>query len=86
MFLFIVRLQFDVSLFIVRLQFHVIFVSVLCSQAPQPPPNFSDTYIVKGTLYVPYAEIREPFYVWYDLKLGASRIDYYGGEHVIDLL
>jgi len=43
------------------------------------PPNFSDTYVVKGTLYIPYAEIREPFYAWYDLKLGSSRIDYYGG-------
>jgi hypothetical protein len=44
------------------------------------PPDFSDTYTVKGTLYIPYAEIREPFYSWYDLKLGSSRIDYYGGE------
>jgi hypothetical protein len=44
------------------------------------PPEFSDTYTVKGTLYIPYAEIREPFYSWYDLKLGSSRIDYYGGE------
>jgi len=44
------------------------------------PPNFSDTYTVKGTLYIPYAEIREPFYAWYDLKLGSSRIDYYGGK------
>ncbi|KAK1118855.1 hypothetical protein K0M31_014626 [Melipona bicolor] len=42
-------------------------------------PTFSNTYTVKGTLYIPYAEIREPFYAWYDGKGGSSRIDYYGG-------
>lgn len=43
------------------------------------PKQFSDSYTVKGTLYIPYAEIREPFYAWYDLSKGSSRIDYYGG-------
>lgn len=43
-------------------------------------PTFSDAYTVKGTLYIPYAEIREPFYAWYDKNAGSSRIDYYGGE------
>ncbi|XP_017887967.1 digestive cysteine proteinase 1 [Ceratina calcarata] len=42
-------------------------------------PTFSNTYTVKGTLYIPYAEIREPFYAWYDGTSGSSRIDYYGG-------
>ncbi|CAK9805575.1 Counting factor associated protein D [Anthophora plagiata] len=42
-------------------------------------PTFSKTYTVKGTLYIPYAEIREPFYAWYDGTSGSSRIDYYGG-------
>ncbi|XP_018044041.1 PREDICTED: digestive cysteine proteinase 3 [Atta colombica] len=42
-------------------------------------PTFSKTYTVKGTLYIPYAEIREPFYAWYDGNSGSSRIDYYGG-------
>ncbi|XP_014483749.1 PREDICTED: digestive cysteine proteinase 1 [Dinoponera quadriceps] len=42
-------------------------------------PAFSQTYTVKGTLYIPYAEIREPFYAWYDGTSGSSRIDYYGG-------
>ncbi|CAG2059580.1 unnamed protein product, partial [Timema podura] len=41
-------------------------------------PNFSDTYTVKGTLYIPYAEVKEPFYAYYDLDSGNSRIDYYG--------
>lgn len=60
----------------------VVFLSPLLAAATHStptPPNFSDTYTVKGTLYIPYAEIREPFYAWYDLKLGSSRIDYYGG-------
>lgn len=43
-------------------------------------PVFSDGYIAKGTLYIPYAEIREPFFAWYDKSEGRSRIDYYGGE------
>lgn len=42
-------------------------------------PAFSKAYTVKGTLYIPYAEIREPFYAWYDGISGSSRIDYYGG-------
>ncbi|XP_003705787.1 C1 family peptidase 26-29-p [Megachile rotundata] len=42
-------------------------------------PTFSNAYTVKGTLYIPYAEIREPFYAWYDAASGSSRIDYYGG-------
>lgn len=44
-------------------------------------PTFSKTYTVKGTLYIPYAEIREPFYAWYNGNSGSSRIDYYGGNH-----
>lgn len=42
-------------------------------------PTFSHSYEVRGTLYIPYAEIREPFYAWYDGSSGSSRIDYYGG-------
>lgn len=45
----------------------------------QCTPNWSQTYTVKGTLYIPYAELKEPFYAWYDAKNGQSRIDYYGG-------
>lgn len=45
----------------------------------QCAPNWSQTYTVKGTLYIPYAELKEPFYAWYDAKNGQSRIDYYGG-------
>lgn len=36
-------------------------------------------YTTKGVLHIPYAEINEPFYAWYDLTAGRSRIDYYGG-------
>lgn len=40
---------------------------------------WKETFTVKGTLYIPYAELKEPFYAWYDGKNGQSRIDYYGG-------
>ncbi|EDW35218.1 GL15722 [Drosophila persimilis] len=43
------------------------------------PPRWDANYIVKGTLYIPYAEIAEPFYAWYDKNTKRSRIDYYGG-------
>lgn len=42
-------------------------------------PEWSPTFTVKGTLYIPYAEISEPFAAWYDVTVGNSRIDYYGG-------
>lgn len=42
-------------------------------------PKFSSSYSVSGTLYIPYAELREPFAAWFDTKSGSSRIDYYGG-------
>ncbi|XP_016974481.1 digestive cysteine proteinase 1 [Drosophila rhopaloa] len=43
------------------------------------PPRWDANYIVKGTLFIPYAEIAEPFYAWYDKNTKRSRIDYYGG-------
>lgn len=43
------------------------------------PPKWDNVYTTKGTLYIPYAEIAEPFYAWYDEPHGQSRIDYYGG-------
>ncbi|CAB3232442.1 unnamed protein product [Arctia plantaginis] len=43
------------------------------------PPQWSPVYTVKGLLNIPYAELREPFYTWYDSNAGKSRIDYYGG-------
>merc|ERR1712165_198373 len=44
-----------------------------------PPPVWSRTYSVEGTLSIPYAEIEEPFAAWADLDGGKSRIDYYDG-------
>lgn len=43
------------------------------------PPKWDATYTVKGVLYIPYAEIVEPFEAWYDKLTNRSRIDYYGG-------
>ncbi|XP_052744081.1 digestive cysteine proteinase 1 [Bicyclus anynana] len=44
----------------------------------ESPPQWSDVYTVKGILNIPYAELHEPFYAWFDSKNGKSRIDYYG--------
>ena len=63
---------------IFTIAFMPIVLGIVCTEAVQSP-TFSNTYIVKGTLYIPYAEIREPFYAWYDGRSGSSRIDYYGG-------
>lgn len=30
-------------------------------------------------MYIPYAEIEEPFEAWFDKHTNRSRIDYYGG-------
>ncbi|KAF4525522.1 hypothetical protein B566_EDAN014908 [Ephemera danica] len=49
------------------------------NKLPKSAPKFSSKYTVKGTLYIPYAEIREPFYAWFDEEAQSSRIDYYGG-------
>lgn len=35
--------------------------------------------MVKGVLYIPYAEIEEPFDAWIDIPRRRSRIDYYDG-------
>jgi C1A family cysteine protease len=43
------------------------------------PPKWENVYTVKGVLNIPYAEIAEPFYAWYEQPTGRSRIDYYGG-------
>jgi len=42
-------------------------------------PVIQRSYIAQGTLYIPYAEIEEPFSAWIDHDNGLSRIDFYGG-------
>ncbi|XP_012224399.2 digestive cysteine proteinase 1 [Linepithema humile] len=70
-------------MFTLRSSIFLILCGICCATAfhkkPLTAPTFSRTYTVKGTLYIPYAEIREPFYAWYDGNSGSSRIDYYGG-------
>lgn len=51
-----------------------LFVAALATN----PPKWPKTYSVSGILSIPYAEITEPFYAWYDEANGRSRIDYYG--------
>ncbi|XP_056636240.1 digestive cysteine proteinase 2-like [Diorhabda sublineata] len=42
-------------------------------------PQWSESYSVRGVLYLPYAEIEEPFHAWYNGPNGNSRIDFYDG-------
>ncbi|XP_058066919.1 digestive cysteine proteinase 1 [Anopheles bellator] len=59
--------------------FLVVLSCLLASAAATNPPKWPDIYSVSGVLNIPYAEISEPFYAWYDKANGRSRIDYYGG-------
>ncbi|KAK7484063.1 hypothetical protein BaRGS_00024675 [Batillaria attramentaria] len=53
--------------------------SVLQFKPESGPPTFSKTYMVSGVLQLPYAEIVEPFLVYFDAPNSRSRIDYYNG-------
>ncbi|XP_014215878.1 digestive cysteine proteinase 1 [Copidosoma floridanum] len=56
----------------------ILLLCGLCWGRTVKTPVFSNTYTTRGTLYIPYAEIEEPFYAWFDGSNGRSRIDYYG--------
>lgn len=56
----------------------LLFVLVAGALATNPP-RWDPVHSVRGVLYIPYAEIEEPFEAWYDSNTGRSRIDYYGG-------
>lgn len=57
----------------------VVAVALVASAVTTKPPKWDSTYTVSGTLNIPYAEIEEPFFAWYDKNTKRSRIDYYGG-------
>ena len=50
------------------------FTAVVAS-GPQPPR----TYHATGTIYLPKADVAEPYEAWVNLDEGMSRIDYYDG-------
>ncbi|XP_055383598.1 digestive cysteine proteinase 1 [Condylostylus longicornis] len=56
-----------------------ILLAAITTALATKPPKWDPIYTVSGTLYIPYAEIEEPFYAWYDSHSRRSRIDYYGG-------
>ncbi|CAL8294687.1 unnamed protein product [Merluccius merluccius] len=49
-------------------------------KAVPSPPDFGETYHVKGVISLPYAEIKEPFEGWFDAAAKSSRVDYYHGQ------
>ncbi|KAK2151582.1 hypothetical protein LSH36_358g01013 [Paralvinella palmiformis] len=40
-------------------------------------PKWESLYNITGILYLPYAEVKEPFTAWYDGSKNRSRVDYY---------
>ncbi|XP_072394536.1 digestive cysteine proteinase 2-like [Diabrotica undecimpunctata] len=62
-------------------KFTLVFLACIVALAIGEPtvPEWSNTYSVEGIIYLPYAEIEEPFHAWYDGKSKNSRIDYYDG-------
>lgn len=57
----------------------VALCALVATATATKPPIWDATYSVRGVLHIPYAEIAEPFYAWYDKQTSRSRIDYYGG-------
>lgn len=43
-------------------------------------PKWSSSYSVEGDIFIPFAEVHEPFNAWYDSESSNSRIDYYNGN------
>lgn len=60
------------------LVFGFLFSTLFFAANAVDAPVWSDVYSVKGMLFIPYAEIEEPFSAWYDGPNKQSRIDYYG--------
>ena len=63
------------------------FVSTCTGESHHPkfnnvlhPLKFPEKYFTTGTIFLPYAEIEEPFEAWYDGPNQRSRIDLYGGK------
>ncbi|XP_038056790.1 digestive cysteine proteinase 2-like [Patiria miniata] len=51
-----------------------------CNEAAAPkPPDFGSRYHATGFVQLPYAELNEPFEIYFDGKNGMGRIDFYGG-------
>ena len=46
-------------------------------------PQWGIRYQVSGTLRLPYAQIEEPFFAWYDATKNRSRVDFYGGKLIL---
>ena len=44
--------------------------------------KFPDAYYAKGTIYLPYGDIAEPFEAWVDINSGNSRTDTYNGTNL----
>ncbi|XP_033113650.1 digestive cysteine proteinase 2-like isoform X2 [Anneissia japonica] len=56
------------------------------STAADPtPPKFTASYHSSGVLHLPYAELDEPFQIFYDVDNKRSRVDFYNGLDTVYL-
>ena len=45
--------------------------------------SFPTAYYAKGSIYLPYGDILEPFEAWVDMESGKSRLDTYNGKAIL---
>ena len=57
----------------------LILLSCLTLAWSATAPSWPGSYMLRGTLSIPFAEIEETFAAWVDIPAKKSRIDYYGG-------
>ena len=61
-------------------------VGVVMAVRSDTPPTLPTDYFITGVLKLPYAEIKEPFTVFFNGKKNRSRIDYYDSLYFIDVI
>ena len=52
----------------------------ICLQAVAADLKWPDAYTAEGHIYLPYADVAEPFTAYFSAKANKSRIDTYDGE------
>ena len=49
-------------------------------------PKWPRTYTLNGMIQIPYAEIEEPFTAYLTSTYGRSRVDFYGGDTLFNVV
>lgn len=54
-----------------------------CAARAAEPPTTATQYSVSGAIHLPYANLTEPFTVYFDAPGQRERVEYYGGVNVV---